>query len=237
MNKQVLHQDEVSSCFHVRKDIDISLGLITIDRTAGLYGFKNIYTFLHLTFQEYLAAYHISTLSDDQQIELIQKHGDKNHMLVVWKFYCGLVKINPFEDKFKSVLQKTRGNVLFQFQCAYESQQKIACAQLLKSIHYQIQLKDNYLSTPDFTSIGYVTNTAVIPTKLSLLNCNINVESIDALLSEMEDRARHSVQSLHLQTETDNTTEMESISKLLANLGSLKYLFIGAKVKDNIRFS
>ena len=230
LNKQILNQDEVSSYFHVRKDIDISLGLITIDRTAGLYGFKDIYTFLHLTFQEYLAAYHISTLSDDQQIELIQKHGDKHHMLAVWKFYCGLVKINAFENKFKSILYKTQGNILFHFQCAYESQQKIPCAQLLKSIHYHIKLKNNYLSTPDFTAIGYVTNTTVIPTELSLLNCNINIEAIDALLSEIRDRARQSVQSLHVETVTVDTTQMECMKKLLANLRSLKHLFIKAKV-------
>lgn len=54
LNRQVLHQDEVKPYFHKKKDEDISLGLITIDSAAGLYGFKDIYTFLHLTFQEYL---------------------------------------------------------------------------------------------------------------------------------------------------------------------------------------
>ena len=51
LNKQVLHQDEVMSHFQSTQERDISLGLITVDRTAGLYGFKDIYTFLHLTFQ------------------------------------------------------------------------------------------------------------------------------------------------------------------------------------------
>ena len=229
-SKQVLDQDEASSYFQVKRGIDSSLGLITIDRTAGLYGYKDIYTFMHLTFQEYLAAYHISTLSDEEQLKLIQEHGDKNHMLVVWKFYCGLVKIKAFENKFKSILHKSEGNILFHIQCAYETQQKIACAQLLKAIHYHFQLADKYLSTPDFTAIGYVTNTTVIPTKLSLLNCNINVEAIDALLSEMEDRARHSLQGLHVATETVDSAQMECIKKLLANLGSLKDLSIEAKM-------
>ena len=35
------------------------LGLATISRTAKLSGFHSTYTFLHLTFQEYLAAVYV----------------------------------------------------------------------------------------------------------------------------------------------------------------------------------
>lgn len=143
----------------------------------------NLYTFLHLTFQEYLAAFHISTLSDEEQIKLIQEHGNKNNMLVVWKLYCGLVKIELCETKFKSILHETEGSILYHIQCAYESQQQVACAQLLKAVHHHIHLADKYLSTPDFTALGYVTNTSERPTKLSLINCNMNVEAVDAILS------------------------------------------------------
>ena len=226
-NKQVLHQDEVSSFFKHRKGIEPSLGLITIDRTIGLYGFKDIYTFLHLTFQEYLSAYHISTLSDAEQKILIEEHGGKTHMSVVWKFYCGLTDIKPHDNKFKLILQKTKNDTLYHFQCAYECQQKIPCAQLLKTINYHIELSNKYLSTPDFTAIGYVTDTTVIPIKLSLLN--VNEEAIDALLSEMKDRARASIHSLHMKTEALDDTQMKSIQKLLANLVLLRHLSLKAK--------
>ncbi len=228
-SKQVLHQDEVSTYFHVRRGIDISLGLITIDRTAGLYGFKNIYTFLHLTFQEYLAAYHISTLSDEEQTKLIQQHGHKSHMLVVWKFYCGLVKIKPFQDKFKSILQETKGNTVFHIQCTYESQQQIVCAQLLKMIQYNIQITDKYLSTPDFTALGYVADKSVLPVKLALSNCNINVEAVTSLLSELRPGVDHLLQGLHIVTKSIDSTELTCIKKLLSNMGALKYLHIEGK--------
>lgn len=82
LNKQVLQQDEVSSYFKREKVKDVSLDLIAIDPTAGLYGFKDVYTFLHLTFQEYLAACFLSTLSIEEQVQLLRQHGDKYHMLV-----------------------------------------------------------------------------------------------------------------------------------------------------------
>ncbi len=232
LNKQVLHQDEVSSYFQGKKNRDISLGLITVDCLADrLYQFKKIYTFLHLSFQEYLAAYHISTLTYKEQIRLIKEHGSKNHMQVVWKFYCGLVEVTFKEDKFKLILHKTMGRTLYHIQCAYESQQKIVCAQLLKSMSYHIQLYDQYLSTPDFTAMGYVTNTSVLPIRLSITNCNINIESIDAFLSEMEDRAKHSLHALSYKSDIFGSTEVQCLVKLLTNFGSLKVVNIESDKK------
>ncbi len=78
-------------------------------------------------------------------------------MLVVWKFYCGLIRRS--KTPYETILGKTQGNTLFHIQCAYKLQQKIACAQLLKAIHYHIQLDNDYLSVPDFI---FVTNTTLI---------------------------------------------------------------------------
>ena len=218
LNKQVMLQDEVTWLLNSEKDKDMSLGLITIDRTADLYGFKNLYTFLHLTFQEYLAAHHISTLSDEEQDKLIQEHGNKNHMLAVWKFYCGLVKFNV---RFKSILESTFGKHLFHIQCAYESQQQLTCTQLLKSKKYHIQLADQYLTTPDFTAMGYIMNKSVLPVTLSLKNCKINIEAIDAMLLQITSERRSLLQTLYFES---RDADMECVKRLLINTKSLKKL-------------
>ena len=177
LNKQVLHQDEVKPYFRAPKfDEDTSLGLITIDRTAGLYGFKDVYTFLHLTFQEYLAACFINTLSNQEQVA---KHGAKPHMLVVWKFFCGLQR-SKLGCKFLSICEKTEGRSLFHFQCVYESQYQETCNQLLKSTNGNMEITGKYLTTPDFSAIGFVTAKPIItPVKFTLSHCNINIEPIN----------------------------------------------------------
>ena len=221
LNRQVMHQDEVTWLLKSEKDKDMSLGLITIDRTADLYGFKNLYTFLHLTFQEYLAAHHISTLSDEEQDKLIQEHGNKNHMLAVWKFYCGLVKFGIENARFKSILQSTSGKHLFHIQYAYESQQQLTCTQLLKSKKYHIQLVDKYLTTPDFTAMGYIMNKSVLPVTLSLKNCKINIEAIDTMLLQMTGETRCLLQTLYFES---LDVDMECVKRLLINTKSLKKL-------------
>lgn len=215
-----MYQEEVHSYFHLNKDRDISLGLTTIDSIAGLYGFRNMYSFLHLTFQEYLAAFYISTLSNEEQLELVEVHGKEDHMLQVWKFLCGLQG-----DKFASIYSKTIGKILFHVQCVYESQQPIVCTELVTAVESNIWLKGLFLSVPDFTALGYIANASKIPFNLSLRNCNIDIEAVDSMLSEMSDNTG---QLIGLNIDPVCSIDMECVRKLLSTLSSLKCVTIRA---------
>lgn len=113
-------------------------------------------------------------------MKILEEHGGKDHMLVVLKFYCGLVEFNQDGQKFKKILEKTRGQSLLHFQCAYESQKQVACEKLLKSTDGCIQIADKYLTTHDFTAIGFVTAKPTVPAKLCLTRCNVNIDAIDS---------------------------------------------------------
>ena len=68
-----------------------------LDAVSALYGGGEIsYNFLHLTLQEFLAAYYISLLGGMGQ-ELFTHYGRKGHWEVVWRFVAGLTKFTSFK--------------------------------------------------------------------------------------------------------------------------------------------
>ena len=75
-----------------------SLGLM--DSVTELYvtrGAVSSHNFLHLTFQEYFAAVHISTLSPAKQLNHFKRHGRR--LKVVLRFLAGLNKLSCFSKK------------------------------------------------------------------------------------------------------------------------------------------
>ena len=81
-----------------------SLGFM--DSVTELYvtkGTISSHNFLHLTFQEFFAAIHISTMSPSDQLEHFQRHKDGSYRVVL-RFLAGLTKLSCFsKDTLKNV--------------------------------------------------------------------------------------------------------------------------------------
>ena len=142
-------------------DSQLSLGLVTTDISAHWSGeYQNSYSFLHLTLQEFLAAYHISKASQEKQKEVIEKYWDIVPMRNVWTFYFGLAK-------FEKELLVTMSNMklfesrnldpLFSIQCAYEAK-KEGVTELVASS--SIKIIDAIIGTYDISAIAYVMSEA-----------------------------------------------------------------------------
>ncbi len=133
---------------------------------------------VHLTFQEFLAAYHISHLKRDEQKDLITRHGEFKHMLQVWKFYCGLVQFDESCNQFKTLIDFMTQNC-DTLQCSFESQQQHTYDSLIESCN-SLSFKDKFLTPSDFTAISYVIfNTAHhIVHKLVFDSCPLSREDI-----------------------------------------------------------
>ena len=107
------------------------LGLVTISRTAKLSGFHSTYTFLHLTFQEYLAAVYVSSLDVEDQKRVIVKHSSWI-TFTMWTFYCGLV---DFSNEVERILKlSTHYDTTHCLSFAFESQQPVVCDHLVRKL-------------------------------------------------------------------------------------------------------
>ena len=160
-----------------------SLGLVVVDKYFVKYGLKEIYTFLHLTFQEFLSACHIVQLDSRAQEEIILKYGSDKSLGVVWKFYCGMTQFSGEKMRnFEQLVEKTKSEVLLHLRCAHESQQDILCTHTVNSYGSKIILNSSSLNPADFTALGYVLTHSNVPaTELAITSCNIGPEGLSAL--------------------------------------------------------
>ncbi len=61
-SKQLIRESdtEITMLSSAELGDESTVGLLTVDKALALYNVENTYSFLHLTLQEFLAAYHIS---------------------------------------------------------------------------------------------------------------------------------------------------------------------------------
>ena len=164
-----------------------SLGLIVIDSTFGLYGYKDVYMFLHLTFQEFLAAFYIKILEDSEQLKIIEYLGHHKQYQVI-QFYFGLVDTEKKLHQFKMFLNLVPPGNTYSFQCAFESRSHNACQEIFNDRNREsskniLYLKSCYLMPSDFIAMGYVMSE--LPHHLSTItfqNCYFDEEGIKAYL-------------------------------------------------------
>ena len=137
---------------------ETSLGLVVIDQYFMKYGRDETYTFLHLTFQEFLAAVHIARLENSEQLRIIETHRNNNRLSVVWRFLCGMLDYTSDSsiDIFKNLIQ-TINDKLLRIQCCYESQNSSLCTYVINTFGSHIEFNGTVTLTPsDCAAIGYV---------------------------------------------------------------------------------
>ena len=93
---------------------DESFGLLQIKESVTVYGPEFIYSFPHLSIQEFLAAIHIKRIgNEDEEASAIKRLDDEDPLNPVITFYAGLTKFR--NKKVQDLLLQKLKNVQFDF--------------------------------------------------------------------------------------------------------------------------
>ena len=213
-SKQAMEELDINFFFDVKE----SLGLLTVDRTATRLGFQNMYTFLHLTAQEYLAAYYISKLDENEQLQVIEEYGKQRQMQQVWKFFCGLARnVDNSQLKFNALLSHSEYGTLYRVQCCFESQLSHFCDAAVEDSC--LSFAENFLSSSNFEEVAYVLSNTKhnCVKKLSFDGCNFGEEEVSVMLKKSDSKKLALVTTLCLSGYHNRSTEQWGVVKYLVH--------------------
>ncbi len=163
-SEQVVTHSEISSACPSEITADsFILGFVNIERASNRCGLHKIYSFLHLTLQEYLAAVYIANLPCTGQRKLIKKYATLEELTQVWLFYFGIVKntqtaiTETLTILIKAIDDEAKSDT-FLYRCAFESQLKSVCDEVLNTVleTSEIVLFCRSVSPMDFVAMEYV---------------------------------------------------------------------------------
>ena len=87
--------------------------------------------FIHLTVQEFIAAVYVALLPAEMQRDIWAEYLGEPHMAQVWRFYCGITKLEHFQILQENITAYPED---FQMQCLFECQNASLVCQLMPRI-------------------------------------------------------------------------------------------------------
>ena len=161
------------------------------------------YNFLHLTVQEYLAAFHLSQQPVEKQIEQFKGYNrsNKHHFLMVLRFVCGINKFTGYSsevlntlcvkessDDSSSVVHEVTFNALHWL---FEAQDNDIIDKLFGSSDIQLCEQYGGVTPFDCFMLGYCVSHSNCTWKIDLKYCNIGDEGVEMLVRGAVEEETH----------------------------------------------
>ena len=167
------------------------LGLLLVAPSTSIYGREKSHNFLHLTVQEYCAAFYISRLPDKEQEDYFKKYQFYDSFQMIWRMYSGITRLRN-EDVLHYMLpskvgksQYRRQRIIELMHCVYEAHNDELCSVVINHFNGNINLSWCRLDQISCTAIGYLLKQSRGALKLvDLSSCKI-AEDYSIVISSM----------------------------------------------------
>ena len=216
-----------------------TFGVLHVVESFAMVGRSSSYHFLHLTFQELLAAYFISTeLPQDQQVSKFREMFDKPRFMVTFQFYAAITKLRI--SGFPAVVGKIvspyyNHSVAPLLNCAYEAQDQDLCSYIAQHLKdRKLKLEYVELSPTDCLCIGYFLSNACSNVESCLLEVDLSFvyigdEGLECLLQNLHFSSNSAKLDMTLPAYQFRDSGLHTLSQFLQNKDSkmLKSLILG----------
>ena len=141
------------------------LELLLIAPSTSVYGREKSYNFLHVTLQEFCAAFYISKLPSVDQLECFHKFKFNENFKMIWRFYSGLTGLgnkdilcHMLPSKMSLVYSQYRARRTIELlHCVYEAENDNVCQLVGSHLDGNIYLYEyEQLDLMDCTAVGYL---------------------------------------------------------------------------------
>ena len=229
-----------SSCELESYGIDDSkmsgLGLLLIAPSTSVYGREKSYNFLHLTVQEYCAAFYISKLPDKEQYECFKKYQFYNSFQMIWRMYCGITRLRN-KDIFHYMLPSKwveshyrKRRIIELLHCVYEAHNDEVCNVVGIHLDGNIDLSLCRLDQISCSALGYLLE--LYRGAVRLFACHIGDEGCRILLNSLLSCHDNSYSS-KFKLILDSNDITDKSSSLIASLLSSNYPITKLDVSHN----
>ena len=117
------------------------------------------YNFLHLSIQEVLSAYYITTkLSDSEQVSQFQQLFNQPRFAAVFQFYAAITKLKSSGIRQvidRIVEAKSKPLLVALLRCLHEAQDPALCLYVAEKLKYKVDLCETSLSPLDCLSVSF----------------------------------------------------------------------------------
>ena len=202
------------------------LGLLLIAPSTSVYGREKSYNFLHLTVQEFCAAFYISKLPDKEQYKCFKKYQFYDSFKMIWRMYSGVTRLRnkdifhhmlPFKW-VKSHYRKKR--IIELLCCVYEAHIDEVCIIVGDHLDGNIDLSYCTLDKLSCSILGYLLEQYSGALRvIQLSGCHIDDEDCGIILNSLLPRHHNPNFELNLY----NNEIADKSSSLIASLLSLNY--------------
>jgi hypothetical protein len=136
------------------------------------------YNFLHLSVQEVLSAYYITTeLSDSEQVSKFQQFFNQSRFAPVFQFYAAITKLkSPGIRQVIDEIVEAKSNPLLVslLHCLHEAKDPSLCLYVAEKLEYRLYLSDTSLSPLDCLSVSsFLSSLSGKETCVNLYGCSI----------------------------------------------------------------